>query len=399
VVLVCLVALYFAALYSLDWYWPRFGVPGGGVKFLDIRFFTTAWDCVRVGMEVIPANPCDSQFRAFNYPRLWLYPGALGLGLSHTVALGALIAAAFFVSIFALIGRISATDAVLYAALICSPAVMLGVERANPDLIVFTLVFAGVVLARRQALLPTALGHGLLLLAALLKIYPVFAWGALLLRSFRRTLPGLVVLTALFAAYLVATREHLQTMNDALPRLAQHSFGAPILADSLGWDGLRGQVLVIALGLAVAVVLVGIALLRDGPRLRTGAVTRELSLFWAGAGVYVGTWAFTYNFNYRLVFLLLTVPQLLRWTGETSPPARFAKPILTLVLLTLWLGSSLSFYPFGIGEWWERVSAAGFQYDEVLNLILFGYLVAAGLLTVGSLAANAASARAKVAST
>jgi hypothetical protein len=399
-VLVSLVALYFLALFSLEWYWPRFGVPAGrGFSFLDFRYWTTAWECARAGIDVVPVNPCDPQMREFDHPRLWLAPAFLGLDESSTSALGALIAGAFFVSVFALIGRISPGDAVLYAALICSPAVMLGVERANTDLIVFVLVFSGVVVARRQTRPAAALGHGLLLLAALLKLYPVLAWGGLLRRPVRRAVPGLVALSVVFAAYLVAEREHFRAVRDVFPRQILHSYGAPILADSVGLDGLRGQLLVIVTGCAIAGVVVALTLLRERPRPSTDlAVTRELALFWAGAGIFVGSYALTHNFNYRLAFLLLAVPQLLRWTVEPSPQVRYARAALTLVLLALWLGTSISFYPFGIGEWWEDVSG-GFQYDEVVNLLLFAYLVAAVVLTVGSRAVTAGSASANAART
>lgn len=400
VVLASLLAFYFLALFSLDWYWPRFGVPAGrGFSFLDFRFWTTAWECARAGVDVVPINPCDPQMREFDHPRLWLAPAFLGLGESSTEVLGALIAGAFFVSVFALVGRITPADAVLYAALICSPAVMLGVERANTDLIVFVLVFSGVVVARRDARVAAAVGHGLLLLAALLKLYPALAWGGLLRLPIRRALPGLVALSAVFAAYLVATRDHLQEIRQIFPRQIQHSYGAPILADSLGLDGLQGHLLVIAAGCAIAGVVVALTLVRGPPRPTDDAVvSRELALFWAGGGIFVGSYAFTHNFNYRLVFLLLAVPQLLRWTVEPSPLVRHAKAALTLMLLALWLGTSISFYPFGIGEWWEDVSQ-GFQYDELVNLLLFGYLVAAVVLTVASRAAAAGSASAKAAST
>jgi hypothetical protein len=399
VLLVGLVALYFLALASLDWYWPRFGVPAGtGFSFLDFRYWTTAWECVRAGTDVVPVNPCDPRMREFDHPRLWLAPAFLGLGESSTSALGGLIAGSFFASVLALIGRITPADAVLYAALICSPAVMLGVERGNTDLIVFVLVFWGVVVARRSARVAAVLGHGLLLLAAMLKLYPVLAWAGLLRRPFRHALPGLIALFVAFAAYVVATREHLETLREIFPRQIQHSYGAPILADSLGLDGLRGHVLVVAFGCAIAGLVVALTLRRGRRRANDVVVPRELALFWAGAGVFVGSYALTHNFNYRLAFLLLAVPQLLRWAVEPSPRVSYPRAALTLVLLTMWLGTSISFYPFGLGEWWEDFSA-GFQYDELVNLLLFGYLVAAGVLTLASRAATTGNASAKATKT
>ena len=40
--------LFALALGLRDWYWPPFGVPGStGFSFLDVRYFTSAWECVR----------------------------------------------------------------------------------------------------------------------------------------------------------------------------------------------------------------------------------------------------------------------------------------------------------------------------------------------------------------
>jgi uncharacterized membrane protein len=50
-------------------------------------------------------------------------------------------------------------------------------------------------------------------------------------------------------------------------------------------------------------------------------------------------------------------------------------------VLSLWLGTSLSFYPFGLGDHWEHLSA-DFPYDELANVALFAYLVAALAVTL-----------------
>lgn len=380
--LAALIGLYFLALFSQDWYWPRFGVPGAAdLPFNDIRFWTTAWECTRDGVDVIPTNPCDPQTRYMDHPRVWLAPAVLGLGEGSTFALGIIIGIAFFLAIFATIGNIAPANALIYAALLCSPSVMLGIERANTDLIVFVIVTIGVLLARRRATLTATLGHGLLLLAAVLKLYPAFAWGALLRQPFRRALLGGAVLTIAFATYLIATLEHLQSVREHFPREVRFSYGAPILAGGFGFDGFRGQLLVVIAGCALAAAFaLFVRRRRQGPQQDTD-VGRELELFWAGAGIFVSSYAVTYNFNYRLIFLLLTVPQLFRWSRDPAPPVPYSKAALTLILLALWLGASISFYPFGIGEWWEDV-LSGFPYDELANWLLFAYLTAAIALTV-----------------
>ncbi|MEP7225610.1 MAG: hypothetical protein ABI783_11720 [Actinomycetota bacterium] len=378
IVLAALIGLYFLALYTQDWYWPRFGVPAvPDLPFVDIRFLTTAWECTRDGLDVFPRNLCDPHGMRFNdHPRIWLAPAFFGLGESSTFALGLVIGSAFLLAVFAAIGNISTRAAFLYAALLCSPSVMLGVERANTDLIVFVIVVSGVLLAGRGTTLTTTAGSALLFFAAVLKLYPAFAWGALLRRPLRRALVRGVVMSIAFGAYLLATLEDLRAVREHFPRRVPFSYGAPVFAEELGSDRFGGQLLVVVTGCMLAAALIAFAKRSQPQPWQDRDTSNRPALFLAGAGIYVGSYAATYNFNYRLIFLLLTVPYLLR-----SPRVPYPKGALTLILLALWLGSTSAFYPFGIGEWWADASSR-FPYDELVNWLLFAYLAAAFVLTV-----------------
>jgi hypothetical protein len=156
--------------------------------------------------------------------------------------------------------------------------------------------------------------------------------------------------------------------------LQEFAYGAPILGDEVG----GGRFLVLAAGLVLAAALAAFLLARN--RWQEPASGRDLDLFLAGAGVFVGTFAADHNFNYRMVFLLLTLPQLLRWAREPGAPLPLAALGVATVVATMWLGTSLPVIPLGFGDWWGRVSTE-FPYDELLNLALFAYL-GAGLFLV-----------------
>jgi hypothetical protein len=59
-----------------------------------------------------------------------------------------------------------------------------------------------------------------------------------------------------------------------------------------------------------------------------------------GALIYLGTFAAANNFDYRLIFLLLTFPQLVEWA---SMPAHrlsgLARATLVAIIVLLWVGS------------------------------------------------------------
>lgn len=381
------VGAYFAVLVALGGYgsWGRLGVPGfgDGLAFGDLRNVTTAWECVRRGIAVLPVNPCDPQQRPANYPRLWLVPSFLGLGESSTVALGILVAIAFVVAAIAVVpAAASVKVGLLYGAAVCSPAVMLGVQRGNVDLLLFALVVLAVILSTRR-LRGWIWANALVFLAAALKLFPIFAAG-FLVRRVRRGAPAAATIAVLagFAIYALATLGTIRAIDRAVPQSDVLSFGVRRVSEWLGgatraesslraWDG------IVVVAVAAAVVLCRRRLRVELP----GGDGRELDLFWAGACVYVGCYALFRSFDYRLVFALMAVPQLTRWAGERS---LLATATLVALFGALWLDTAWSGVPV-VGaalHGWERATRAGgvaLPLAAISQLALFAGL-AAGLV-------------------
>lgn len=389
VLLLGLVGCYFLALLllaldeGLVLAWRRFGVFALEPSFADLRSITSAWECTREGIDVLPVNPCDPWQRPANYPSLWTTPAFTGLGQESTVYLGVATAITFFASVILLIGRPSLRSALVYAVLLCSPAVMLGVERGNADLLLFALVVLGVAILRRRRVV----AHALLLLAAVLKLFPVFAWGVLLRQPRRWVLAGGGTVLVVFASYALVTLDEIRAIRAAVPQEVQSSYGAAVgveaaqdLIARLELTPLYsltnpsaeplGQAAVVVAGL-----LLGLWLARRW-RARSGAVSEpELDAFWAGAGIYCGSFALFQNYDYRLVFLLLVAPQLLRWAREPEPLVPLAGCALGGLVAALWLGTTT-----GFGELWAD-AARWFPFEEIVNWLLFAYLAAALILT------------------
>jgi hypothetical protein len=125
-----------------------------------------------------------------------------------------------------------------------------------------------------------------------------------------------------------------------LPQDDEYAYGLHISGGWLGRIGGSGRAWDLVL---VALVLMIAVALRRGVRGRLDTnPSRELDLLWAGAGIYVATFVLGRSADYRLVFLLLTIPQLLRWATPRS-----VLPITTLcaALLTLWLPSEWTNVP------------------------------------------------------
>ena len=349
---------YFALLLALGGHshWDQLGVPAVPGGFFDLRSVTSGWDCARHQWGEWPVNPCDPGGRPENYPRVWMAASILGLGQDDTYLIGFPIVITFFLAaIVALPRQAPVGDAVIYGLALCSPAVMFGVERGNVDIALFSMVAAAGLVMRRSRYGPPA-ASALILLAAVLKLFPIAAVGMLAKLPRRAAVICVSVVLGIFAVYVAATFRDIQTIERVLPQGDEYAFGLHIFGGWLGRLVAPGRMWDAAL---VALAIVAAIALRRTLRsqLSTGPF-RELDLFWAGAGIYVATFALGRTSDYRLVFLLLTIPQLARWAS-----ARQALPIATLlgVLLALWLPSPWSNVPVlnDLIRRWDDLTLAG----------------------------------------
>jgi Glycosyltransferase family 87 len=342
------------ALWHVD-VWPWLGVPSRPSLFVDARNVAAAVECSRLGHDPLVDNPCDPWGRAMFYPRVWLLLRWTGLDQRHTLLFGALIGALFVVLVIALLPRLSVPEGALVAAAVCSPAVMFAIERGNMDLLVFCGLALAAVIWRRGSATAQYAAVGLVLLTAVAKLYPAVALLAFLPVRRRRTAVAAGAALLVFAGYLVATRDDAETISRTATQGQYYSYGARILLGRLyhgvvgdEWGGSR----TLAQGLVlVAVMLVGVGLWLVVRRRSRGTTispedghmpeTSDLIAFRMGALVYLGTFVLGNSFDYRLIFLLLLLPLLLRWptASDSKQAPRLPRVALGVVVVMLWIGA------------------------------------------------------------
>jgi hypothetical protein len=370
--------------------WTKLGVAAGPFAFWDLRSITSGWECSRRGIDVLATdtNPCDPTGRSFDYPRIWMSLAFLGLGQGDTVKLGILLATVFLVTAVAVLpSRSPPYEAVLYGVALCSPAVMLGVERGNIDMLAFVLVALAVLLFRRNER-STILAHALMLLAAVIKLFPIFAAGVLLRQRPRRALIGFGAVVASFLIYAFVIRSDIRLLERNVPQGDTLSYGLRAFSQWLaaGAGSIAGKHSLRGWDNAVTAAIIAATLLayRGGrgrlPRVPGPAAQRDFDLFVAGAGVYVGTYYLVRSFDYRQAFLLLTLPQLLRWARDRRPLAFVS---LTALFGSLWFDAySVRRVPLlgsAMRRWNELSTFAPFDRPlpaaAIMQLILFAGLI------------------------
>jgi hypothetical protein len=348
--------------------WRRLLVPSLHDRFVDMTALTAGWECTRRGIDVLGHHSCVAGVADFNYPRLWLGLAFLGLGEESTtlIAVAAGLVAACVV-VFVVAKDLTTGQGTLLAVVALSPALMLGFERGNIDLLIFSLVAVGAASIGLEPR-PKALASGVaLLLASLLKFFPIFALASLFRRQSRWRLAVGAVIACAFGLYALLTREDVRLINATTPRNTVDSYGAAvgpgIVKKALGFDG--QMTFLIAAATAIAAIAIALAIASscradDSPTSEAHSV--KLDLFWAGGAVFVGTFLLGNNYDYRLVFLTLTIPQLAAWASSVRPEVPFARAILTTMIAYVWLKEFLA-------------------VAEVLDWLLFIGLLSALLIT------------------
>ena len=360
-VVIGIVAGYFTLLIALGGHsgWSELGVPPVSPGFFDLRSVTSGWECARQHVGDWPDNPCDPWGRPENYPRIWIAASVLGLGQDDTYVIGTLIVIGFFAAAVVVLPRDARIgDALVYALALCSPAVMLGVERGNVDLALFTLVTVAGLVMRRMAR-GAVVASALILLAAILKLFPIAAVGMFTGLPRRAAVTCITSVVGLFALYAAATFRDIQTIDRVLPQDDEYAFGLHIVG---GWLGrLAGSGHLWDAALIVLTAVAAIALRRRlGSRLAMDP-SRQLDFFCAGAGIYVATFALVRSADYRLVFVLLAIPQLVRWAaaGRGLALATLLGVMVTLWFPTEWGWTNVPLLDDVIRKWNDIVVAGG----------------------------------------
>lgn len=343
--------------------WPYLGVNSAPSIFYDLRNVLAAIECRRRGLNPLEENPCDPSDRVLAYPRIWLLLRHAGLDQSHTAILGWCFVCLLMVSLLLLLGQLTVPQGAVVAAAVCSPAVMLSVERGNVDVLLFALLVGAAFAWPTSHVWP--LGPGLVVLAAVAKLYGAFALPAFLLSRFA-PVRALVVLASAagFVVSLSFTSKDLAAVTRSPEGGLLYSYGARILPGHLyhalvpgEWEGgaLLAQVIAVIPVLLLMAAAAAWAWRHMAPEAGDGMLASpSLVAFHMGALVYLGTFLARKNGDYRLVLLLLLLPQLLVWAAGSAGDThrRVARHALGALTVALYAGA-LSPY---IGPWDELAS-------------------------------------------
>jgi hypothetical protein len=245
-----------------------------------------------------------------NYPRVWLYLFSAAGITRGNVSTAAILVCVFYLAClsFLILETKHVVDAVilLLASLSISP--MLAMERGNNDLVVFSLVFLACFVTNRY------LKSGLYGAAALLKFFPLVA---MIIDGMRRPIKERMstALPILLVVMLILLQWHdLVLIRHATPVSTSMSYGTlslkgELLRETARWGFLSSLGWTVVMGCW----LIGALAIRNGwgnlLELNTSVFNSKFAeSFSVFGGIYVFTYAIGSNWDYRLIFLLPTLP-------------------------------------------------------------------------------------------
>jgi hypothetical protein len=328
--------------------WRASGVTPLQPSFFDMHVINDYAACASKGVDAYAPHACN--VANFNIPPTWLWLGSLGLNGSDSCWLsGAVILAASIVLVLLLQGRAWYHGVIALLAVI-SPSVLMGVERGNLDLLILVLVGLAALIYEERKIGRASSAIALLSLGIALKLIPMFCV-SLLARFSRYTFIFACATAALSLMYLCLAVKYVFLIQRNVPTTFILSYGYKTIF--LGLDHMRGEAGFSPIGLAdtwvpaftaaavlICAATVAVNSFSSGRDFCSVDISVAGTAFLFGAGIYCGTYLLGTNFVYRLMFLLLCVPQLQDWhirARERDKPARVAElGLLGTVLGVLW---------------------------------------------------------------
>jgi hypothetical protein len=307
--LMALVCLWLAPLLILytalasDWVstWEAFAVPSMNPPFMDLCAITNGVKVQQEGGDPLINNPADPWHRALPYPRIWVHLFSwLGVRESQTTSLGIVFCVLYLICISWLLLKCeSSLGSIILVIAALSIAPLLAIERGNIDLFIFFLLFFGCTANNKF------LRSGVFFVATVLKIYPIAAQTVdAIRRPLKENRVAIAAMVAGAAFWAWKWRELGAIRHAAMAITTTLTFGMFTLKTHAEY--LSGALL--AFSVAACVMILGIAWANRPSPDKAILNSKFGEMFLIFTGIYVFTFVVGSNYNYRLIFLIPTLP-------------------------------------------------------------------------------------------
>ena len=283
--------------------------------------------------------------RRFNYPPVWLEFSFLGMPPEGVRYVYITFATLFSLALALLFSGRGGWGHLGALPFVFSPPVFLALERCNNDLLMFFLIVLGIwILGKSRGAAGEWLASLPLILATILKVFPVFAFYVYLRNGWKKSFSFLVPIGVVCALYFVSIKPILSMIHENTPWSAVLSFGLNVLPYYFSLK-LPDSPLIQGPYLLMVAWIVASVLLFIGYRLgKTGIAETSVrydsfagNLFRAGGAIYIAAYFMGSNYDYRLIFLLLTLPMAFQMVSSGGATTRWSGSYLVALAIVFWI--------------------------------------------------------------
>jgi hypothetical protein len=320
--------------YGYEATWHLWNIPTLMPAFADLRLLPGSAESYRAGFNPIYDNPGDPLGRHFNYPFAWYFIFYTGMKPDDTIWIGVLLAFGYVFCAWIFSRRIGLPSACLIAIVLFSPASILAVERGNVDLFIFILCTLVLLFLETHTWLATVI----LMTASFLKLFPIFGLAIFLRENYSRFWAISLSALVIFLVYAGLTYPNISASFAYTEKGAELSYGVnvvPLYLEQLLHSKQLFDVLTPLFSFAGLGLSLFISYLGSSSDPLPVNESSHLSAFRLGAMIYVGTFFIGNNWDYRLIFLLFAIPQLVEWAAE-SPARNSARWTVGFLVIACW---------------------------------------------------------------
>jgi hypothetical protein len=280
--------------------------------------------------------------------------------------MGSIVVIIFFIGlgIFWFSNKFDNLTYFILSVIALSPVVMLGVERSNNELIIFFILS----LALTVNYYSSISGLLLFLFASILKFHPVFGFIYLMKKEKKRFWTLFLSALGLFVLYMLLIKNDLYYIYTAISQGVGTSYGIIVWWKGIGHrrffnlpisESTEMILQVLSYILAATIITVTLYLSIRQKNNETYRQGRYIDAFRVGAAIYIGSFFFLTNNDYRLIFMIFTIPQLVAWLKDKEMGIPRAPLVtLTAMVFSLWsffimrfLGRNLTFVMEESANW------------------------------------------------
>ena len=320
--------------------WQSVGIPKLKAPFADMQAILSASDAYREGYNPYIENPNDPLGRQHVYSRPWLWLGYTGLTRDHSKFAAVLLMSFFFLLSIKILRPENGNEFLLSAMLLLSPAVLLGVERGNNDLIIFILLGLAVFFLNNKSRPLDLIAYFLLFLTSILKFYPIasFLIFVRIIKDRKKFWMLAFFSIIFFGVYVVFTFSDFQYLKDIVPKPhGRFTFGAAIFFEWILDEWPVNTIYIYSMTAAVFFLAFLLSSKTCLPSIRKDSI--NTIFFLIGSLNLLFCFFANTNYDYRCIFFVLILPWLFECLKCATTPVstkHFIKLLLFFLPIVVW---------------------------------------------------------------